>query len=91
MSAQLIIKNCLKVLLISGIAWLPSCKDKTPDPVLIVRDTTANSREVLIANQGNFGWGGKERFHCMKHIAKRYKTISIKALTKSHWETYSSL
>ena len=57
MSAQLIVKNCLKVLLISGIAWLPSCKDKTPDPVLIIRDTTANSREVLIANQGNFGWG----------------------------------
>ena len=57
MSAQLIVKNCLKVLLISGIVWLPSCKDKTPDPVLIIRDTTANSREVLIANQGNFGWG----------------------------------
>ena len=47
MSAQLIVKNCLKVLLISGIAWLPSCKDKTPDPVLIIRDTDVQVNMAL--------------------------------------------
>lgn len=43
------------VILFAGI--LPSCKDDTPDPILFVQKVKMQTRNVLIANQGNGGGG----------------------------------